>query len=84
VSENRELRIVYRHKRDQVIANWRKFHNQELHSVYSSPNMVRMIKSRRIIYVGHVARTGDKTRAYKVLVGKPEEERPLGKLIRNR
>jgi hypothetical protein len=57
----------------------RKLHNAELHNLYSSPNISRMIKSRRIRWPGHVARTGEKKNAYRTLVGKPEGKRPLGR-----
>jgi hypothetical protein len=58
---------------------WRKLHNDELHSLYSSPNIVRMIKSRRMRWAGHVARMGEGRGVYKVLVGRPEGKKPLGK-----
>jgi hypothetical protein len=58
---------------------WRKLHNDELHSLYSSPNAVRVIKSRRIRRVGHVARMGEGRGFYRVLVGRPEGKRPLGR-----
>jgi hypothetical protein len=58
---------------------WRKLHNEELHSLYSSPSIIRMIKSRRMRWAGHVARMMEKRNAYKILVGKPERKRPLGR-----
>jgi hypothetical protein len=57
----------------------RKLHNEELHSLYSSPSVSRMIKSRRMRWAGHVARTGEMRNAYRILVGKPEGKRPLGR-----
>jgi hypothetical protein len=62
-----------------VTEDWRKLHNEELHNVYSSPNIIRMIKSRRNRWAGHVERMGAKTNAYRILVGKPEGKRPLGR-----
>jgi hypothetical protein len=58
---------------------WRKLHNDELHSLYSSPNIVRVIKSRRMRWAGHVARMGEGRGVYRVLVGRPEGKRPLGR-----
>jgi hypothetical protein len=66
-------------KRDHVTGNWRKLHNEELHNLYSSPNIIRMIKSRRMRWAGHVARMGETRTAYWILVGKPEGKRPLGR-----
>jgi hypothetical protein len=66
-------------KRDEVVGEWRKLHNEYLHNLYSSPNRIRTIKSRRMRWAGHVARMGEKRNAYSVLVGKPEERRPLGR-----
>jgi hypothetical protein len=79
VFENRVLRRIFGPKRDEVTGEWRKFHNEELHNLYSSPNIIRMIKSRRMRWAGHVARVGEKRNAYRILVGKPEERRPLGR-----
>jgi hypothetical protein len=62
-----------------VTGDWRKLHNKELHSLYSSLSIIRMIKSRRMRWAGHVARMGQKKNAYRILVGKPEGKRPLGK-----
>jgi hypothetical protein len=56
-----------------------KLHNEELHNLYSSLSIIRMIKSRRMRWAGHVARMGEKRNAYRILVGKPEEKRPLGR-----
>jgi hypothetical protein len=66
-------------KRDEVIGGWRKLHNEELHNLYCSPSIIRIIKSRRIRWAGHVARMGEKRNAYRILVGKPEGKRPLGR-----
>jgi hypothetical protein len=60
--------------------SWRKLHNDELHNLYSSPNIVRVIKSRRMRWEGHVARMGEGRDVYRVLVGRPERKRPLGRL----
>jgi hypothetical protein len=78
VFENRVLRRIFGPKRDED-GSWRKLHNDELHSLYSSPNIVRMIKSRRMRWVGHVARMGEGRGVYRVLVGRPEGKRPLGR-----
>src|SRR5215475_12568112 len=66
-------------KRDEVTGDWRKLHNEELNDLYSSPNIVRVIKSRRMRWVGHVARMGEGRGVYRVLVGKPEGKRSLGR-----
>jgi hypothetical protein len=66
-------------KRDGVTGEWRKLHNEELHNLYSSPDIIRQIKSRRMRWAGHVTRMGEETNEYKVLVGKPEGKRPLGR-----
>ena len=73
VFKNRVLRI-FGPKRDDVTGEWRKLHNEELNDLYSSPNIVRVIKSRRMKWAGHVARMGERRGVYRVLVGKPEEE----------
>jgi hypothetical protein len=70
VFENRVLRRIFGLKRDEVTADWRQLHNEELHNLYSSPNLIRMIKSRKTRWAGHVARMGEKTNAYRVLEGK--------------
>jgi hypothetical protein len=64
-------------KRDEVAGKWRKLHNEELIDLYSSPNIVRVIKSRRMRWAGHVARMGDERGLYRILVVKPEGKRPL-------
>jgi hypothetical protein len=76
--ENRVLRKIFGHKREED-GSWRKLHNDELHSLYSSPNIVRVIISRRMRWAGHVARMGKGRIVYRVLVGRPEGERPLGR-----
>jgi hypothetical protein len=62
-----------------VTGDWRKLHNEELHNLYSSPSIIRMIKSRRMRWSGHVARMGETRNAYRILVGNPEGKRPLGR-----
>jgi hypothetical protein len=66
-------------KRDEVTGEWRKLHNEELNDLYSLPNIVRVVKSRRMRWEGHVARMGEERGVYRVLVGKPEGKRPLGR-----
>ena len=78
VFENRVLRRVFGPKRDEVTREWRKLHNEELNDLYSLPNIVRVVKSRRIRWAGHVARIEDRG-VHRVLVGKPEGKRPLGR-----
>jgi hypothetical protein len=72
VFENRVLRRSFGLKKDEVIGSWRKLHNVECHKLYSSPSVIRMIKSRRIRWVQNVARMGEKRNVYRILVGKPE------------
>jgi hypothetical protein len=79
VFENRVLRRVIGHKRDEVTGEWSKLHNEELHNLYSSPDIIGQIKSRRMRWAGHVARMGEERNVYKVLAGKPEGKRPLGR-----
>jgi hypothetical protein len=74
VFENRVLRRIFGPKRDEVTGEWRKFHNGELHNLYSSPDIIIQIKSRRIRWAGHVARMGEGKNVYKVLVEKTEEK----------
>jgi hypothetical protein len=69
--------IKFGPKRHEVTADWRKLHDEELHNLYSSPNTIRMIKSRRMRWAWHVARTVEKRNAHRILVGKPEGKRPL-------
>jgi hypothetical protein len=77
VFENRVLRRIFGPKRDEVTGEWRKLHNEELHILYSSPNIIRQIKSRRMRWAGHVARMGEEGNVHRVLMGKPEGKRPL-------
>ena len=79
VSENRVLRRIFGLKRDGVIGQWRKLHNEELNDLYSSPNIVQVIKSRRMRWAGHVTRMEEGRGVHKVLVRKPEGKRPLGR-----
>jgi hypothetical protein len=79
VFENRVLRGIFGPKRNKVIGEWRKLHNGELRNLYSSPDIIRQIKSRRIRWAGHMARMGEGRNVYRVLVGKPEGKRPLGR-----
>jgi hypothetical protein len=79
VFENRVLRRIFGPKRDEVTGEWRKLHNEALHNLYSSPDIIRQIKSRRMRWAGHVARMGEERKLYKVLVGKPEGKRPPGR-----
>jgi hypothetical protein len=73
VFENRVLRRMFGPKRDVVTRGWRKLHNQELHNLYSSPSIIRMIKSRRMKWAGHVTLLGEKGNAYGILVGSQKE-----------
>jgi len=77
VFENRVLRRIFGLKRDEVTGEWRKLHNEELNDLYSPPSIVRVIKSRRMRWAGHVARMGERRGVYRVLVGKPEGKKPL-------
>jgi hypothetical protein len=79
VFENRVLRRIFGPKRDEVTGEWRKLHSEELHNLYSSPDIIRQVKSRRMRWARHVARMGEERNVYKVLVGKPEGNRPLGR-----
>jgi hypothetical protein len=79
VFENRVLRRILGPKRDEVTGQWRKLHNEELHNLYLSTDIIRHVKSRRMRWAGHVARMGEERKVNKVLVGKPEERRPLGR-----
>jgi len=79
VFENRVLRRVFGPKRDEVTGQWRKLHNEELKDLYSLPNIVRVVKSRRMRWAGYVARMGEDRGVQRVLVGKPEGKRPLGR-----
>ena len=77
--ENMVFRRIFGPRRDEVSGEWRRLHNEEINDLYSSPNIVRVIKSRRIRWAGHVARMGEERGEYRVLVGKPEVKRSLGR-----
>jgi hypothetical protein len=77
VFKNGMLRRIFGPKRDKATGEWRTLHNEELNGLYSSPNIIRVIKSRRMRWVGHVAYMGEKRGAYRILVGRPEGRRPL-------
>ena len=79
VFQNRVLRGIFESKRDEVTGEWRKLHTEELSDLYCSPNIVRGIKSRRMRWAGHVARMSERGSVYRVLVGKHEGKRPLGR-----
>jgi hypothetical protein len=79
VFENWILRRIFVPNRDEVPGEWRRLHNEELHILYSSPNIIRQTKSGRMRWVGHMARMGEETNVYRVLMGKPEGKRPLGR-----
>jgi len=84
VLENRVLRRIFGPKMDEVTGEWRKLHNEELNDLYCSPNIVRVIKSTRMRWAGHVAHMGEGRGVYRVLMGKPERKRPLGRPRRRR
>jgi hypothetical protein len=81
--EEGKLRVfekrIFGSRRDEVTGDWRRLHNEELNVLYCSPNIVRVIKSRRMRWAGHVARMGEERGWYRILVGKPEGKRPLGR-----
>ena len=77
--ENRVLRRAFGSKRDEVTRKWRKLHNEELRDLYSLPSNVRVVKSRIMRWAGHVARMGEERGVHRVLVGKPDGKRPLGR-----
>jgi len=79
VFENTVLRRIFGPRRGEVTGEWRRLHNEELNDLYSTPNIVRVIKSRRTRWAGHVARMGEERVVYRILVGKPEGRRPLGR-----
>jgi hypothetical protein len=79
VFENRVLKRIFGPNRDEVTGEWRKLHNEELLDLYSSPSIIRIIKLRRLRWAGHVAGMGEKRNAYRLLVGKPEGKRLLGR-----
>jgi hypothetical protein len=82
VFENRVLRRIFGPKRDHVTGDWRKLHNEELHNLYSSPNIIRTITSREMRWTGYVSQMGEKRIAYKILVGK-QEGRPRRRWVDN-
>jgi hypothetical protein len=79
VFKNRVLRRIFGLKRDEVTGEWRRQHNKELNDLYSSPNIIWVIKSRRIRWAVHVSRMGEGRGAYRILLGRPEGRRPLGR-----
>jgi hypothetical protein len=79
VCKNRVLRRIFGPKRDGVTGDWRKMHNEDRHNLYSSPNIISQMKSRRMRWEGHVAHMGEERKVHTVLVGKFERKRPLGK-----
>ena len=79
VFENGVFRRIFGPKRDEVTGEWRKLHNEELSDLYFLPNIVQVVKSRRMRWTGHVARMGEGRVVHRVLVGKPEGKRPLGR-----
>jgi hypothetical protein len=74
------LRRIFGPRRDEVTGDWRRLHNEDLNDLYCSPNIVRVIKWRRMRWAGHLARMGEERWVYRVLVGKPEGKRPMGDL----
>jgi hypothetical protein len=79
VFENRVLWRIFGPKRDEVTGEWRKLHNEELHILYSSPNIIRQIKSREMRWAGHVACMEEERNVNRVLMGMPERKRTLGR-----
>jgi hypothetical protein len=77
VFENKVLRRIFGPKRDEVTGEWRRLHNKELYALFSSPNIILVIKTLRLRWAGHAARMGERRGAYRALVGKPEGRRPL-------
>jgi hypothetical protein len=82
VFENMVLRRIFGLRRDEVTGEWRRLHSEELNDLYCSPSIVRVMKSRRMKWVEHVARMGEGRGVYRVLVEKPEGKRPMGRLRR--
>jgi hypothetical protein len=82
VFENRVLRRLFWPTRDEVTGEWRRLYNEELNDLYSSPNIIRVIKSRKMRWTGNVARMGEGRGAYRILVGRPEGRRPIGRPMR--
>ena len=79
VFENRVLRRVFGSKMGEITGEWRRLYNEEINELYSSPNIIWVVKLRKMRWVGHVASMGESRGAYRVLVGKPEGKRPLGR-----
>jgi hypothetical protein len=79
VFENRVLRRIFEPKGDEATGEWRRLHNVELNDLYSSPNIIRVIKTGRMRWAGHVARMGEKRGTYRILAGRLEGRRPLGR-----
>ena len=79
VLKNRTLRKLFGPKRDEITEEWRRLHNEELYDFYSFPNIIRVSNSRRMRWAGYMARMEDRRGAYKVLMGRPEGKRPLGR-----
>ena len=79
VLENIVLRRIFEPRRDEITGEWRRLHNEEVNDLHSSPNIVRVIKSRRMRWAGHVARMGEERGVYRVLVGKREGRKPVGR-----
>jgi hypothetical protein len=79
VFEDRVLRRIFGPKRDEVTGEWRKLHSKEFHNLYSSPDIIRQVKSSQMRWTGHVACMGEERKVFKVLVGKPKGDRPLGR-----
>jgi hypothetical protein len=79
VFENRVLRRIFGPERNEVAGEWRRLHNKELYALYSSTNIIRVIKLKRLRWAGHVARMGERRGTYRVWWGKPEGRRPLGR-----
>jgi hypothetical protein len=79
VFENRVLRRIFGPKRGEATREWRRLHNEELNDLHSAPNIIWVIRSRRMSWAGNIARMGEKSGAYRILVGRPEGRRPLGR-----
>jgi hypothetical protein len=79
VSENRVLRRIFGPRRDEVTGEWRKLHNDRMNDLYALPSSVRVVKSRRMRWAGHMTHMGEERGVHRVLVGKPEGKRPLGR-----
>jgi hypothetical protein len=79
VFENKVLRRIFGPRKGEITGKWRRLHNKELYALYSSPNIIRVMKPRRLRWTGHVARMGERRSAYRALVGKPEGRRPPGR-----